>query len=288
MQLDAPQDNLGAGLIVDRDRLLVDGAGVDAADLLRLAQGAGVGVGRMFADQETTTPLLPAAENRAGAEVAIRKPQLPGSGCGQQRSHQRALLGVTILTGNQVGDHPQVRIVDHQGLPRQRGTRETTQWLQALLARSQMIAVQDPQLKAGHADLRLGRERPQHRAEPLRAACYQGAYHRRLGPIDLVVERGNRNRQRPLGDRRLGRRMQRRAQTHGDQRHQVHRGRKQQLPRVLPLAVLLKQGIEPLRLQRPFQPQARHDRDWTTLDEPLHDPIQCHVEPSRHWLMAKV
>ena len=207
----------------------------------------------MLAHEEAGLRCLPAQQDRAGAELPIGDPQLPWLGAVQQGGHRGALALIRVLTGQDVGDQPAVRVVYHQRVPRQRGPTMPAQGRQALLAGWQVIAVKHAHLPARQA----GTAAPSrgHRHQALGAAAHQRPQDRWLGAVDLVIERGQRHRQRFHGPRRS---MQRWTEAEGDQRHKLDHGREQQLARVLPLAVLLEHRVDPLARKGMLQRNPRH------------------------------
>lgn len=117
-----------------------------------------------------------------------------------------------------------------------------------------MIAVDDAHLPAGQAG-RCAQGRDD-RLQALGAALDQGPQQGRLGTPDLVVQRRQRYGQ-VVHLARGG--MQRRAQSQGNQRHQLdHRG-KQQLAWILALPVSLEHFVDPGGRHCPFQRQTCHD-----------------------------
>lgn len=183
------------------------------------------------------------------------------------RAHALALVG--ILAGHDVAHQGAVRVVDHQRVARQRRAAKAAQRRQPLLAGRQVVAVEHPQLPARQA--RRPAKTCGHRRQPLCAALHQRAQHRRLGALDLGVQRRQRHRHQLVHLAR--RRMQRWAQAQCDQRHQFHHGGEQQLARVLALAVLLEHLVDPLRRQRLVQRQARHHARRAGVLEPLNNRL---------------
>jgi hypothetical protein len=114
-------------------------------------------------------------------------------------------------------------------------------------------------------------QRRHHRRQALGAADHERTHQRRLGAIDLVVQRRDRHRQRRAGG--LCRRVQRWPQPYGHQAHEFDRGRKQQLAHVLVLRVLGKHFIDPSRIEHALQRQPRHQRHGAVVRKALHDSI---------------
>jgi hypothetical protein len=142
-----------------------------------------------------------------------------------------------IFARHEVYDNSGIRIVDYQRVARQRGATKRPQRCEAFLARRQMIAVHNANAVPGtQARLRLSRP-SQHWFQPSHAADDERPRKRWLGVVDLVVQRCQRHRQILA---RLRSCVYGRLKSHRHDRHEIHRGRKQQLSRVLPLSMLFK------------------------------------------------
>jgi len=129
---------------------------------------------------------------------------LPRLRAGQQWRNQSTLALVRVLVGHDVGNQAAVRVVNHLRLPRQRRTTMPTQRRQALLAVRQVMAVEHAQAPAWQE--RAAVHGCGHRRQALGAAAHQGAQDGRLGAVDPVIQRRQRDRQRRYRPRR---RMQR-------------------------------------------------------------------------------
>ncbi len=189
----------------------------------------------VLAHNEAGPGLVAALQDGAGAKVAVCDPYLARPGAIEQGHHAGALTFVGVLAGHQIDHLRQVGVVHHQRVTGQRRTTVPAQRRQALLRAWQVVAIDDAHLPARHTGGHVQRrsDGPQARA----AALNQGAQQRQFGALDLVVERGQRDGQMlHLARRRVQRRLQ--AQAH--QGHQLHDGGKEQLARVLALAVGLE------------------------------------------------
>ena len=100
----------------------------------------------MLAHNEAGLRLVPADQQRAGAEMAVADPDLSRPGSLQHRKGQRAFALVRVLPCNQVSHKTAVGIVNHDGLPRQSRPAMPTQHCQALFAARQVIAVEHAKL----------------------------------------------------------------------------------------------------------------------------------------------
>jgi hypothetical protein len=220
----------------------------------------------VLAHPETRPRRLPAGQQRAGAELPVGDPKLPRLGALQHRDGQRAFALVRVLARDQVDHQAAVGVVHHDRLPRQSRPTMPSQRCQALVAAGQVIAVKHAQRVARQR--RSGGQRCHHRRKPLGRTLHQGAQDARLGVVDLVVERGQRHRQRALLARR---RMQRRTQPQRDQRHQLHHRGEQQLTRILALARGLEHQVDPVGGKRTVQRRARHHARRRVLLEPSQD-----------------
>jgi site-specific DNA recombinase len=228
----------------------------------------------MLAHQEAGLRRLPAQQDRSRAELPISDPQLPRPSAVQQVGDGRALALVGVLAGQDVGDQPAVRVVDHQRVSRQRRAAVPAQGCEALLAGRQVVAVEHAQLPARQAGAAI--PACSHRPQPLGAAANQRPQHARFGAIDLVVERADRHRQ-PLQGPRRG--VQGRAQAKGDQRHQLDHRREQQLARVLPLSVLLEYRVDPVARKGVLQRNPCHHARRRALLETLEDRVPNGTAP---------
>jgi hypothetical protein len=226
----------------------VDARALAPVALLHQSRVAGV-----LAHDEAGPCLTEALHDGVGAEVPIGYPQLPGLGTVHQGLHAHSLALVRVLAGHDIAHQAQVRVVDHQAVSRQRRPSMLAQRLQSLFAARQVIAVDDAQLPSRQA--RLPIDLSTNRNQTLRTAAHQSSQNRRLGALELVVQRRHRHRQvRHLA---CGR-MHRRPQSQRDQRHQLHDGREHQLPRILTLAIRLEHLIHPRSRQRLLQRHSRH------------------------------
>ena len=250
LQFNAPPGSL---FCVDLQGLLAQLSRLAAA---RFPPGAFVHDHRVFAvlaHDEAGPGLVAALQDGAGAKVAVCDPDLARPGAIEQGHHSGALAFVGVFAGHQVDHLRQVGVVDHQAVARQRRAPVFAQRCQALLRARQVVAIDDAQLPAWHA-----RTHVQRRCDGLQAraaALNQGAQQRQFGALDLVVERGQRDGQ--VFHLARGR-VQRRLQAQADQRHQLHDRGKQQLPRVLALAVGLEHLVDPGRRHGLLQRNARH------------------------------
>ncbi len=116
-----------------------------------------------------------------------------------------------------------------------------------------VIAVEHAQLVARQSGTRT--QMRHHRGKPLGRALHQSAQDAWLGMVDLVIQRGQRDRQMLHLPRR---RMQRRTQPQRNQRHQLHNCREHQLARILALALGLEHRVNPVWRKRPLQSRPRH------------------------------
>jgi site-specific DNA recombinase len=270
-ELDAPP---GFGRPGQLDPLLAHCTGLAAAagapgSLCRQLRGAA-----MLAHQEAGLRGLPTQQNRSRAELPIGDPQLLRPSAGQQVGGRRALALVRVLAGQDVGDQPAVRIVDHQRVSRQRRAAVPAQGCEALLAGRQVVTVEHAQLPARQAGTTIPARG--YRPQPFGAAADQCPQHRRLRAIDLVVERADRHWQRLQAPRRS---VQRRAQAKGDQPHQLDHRREQQLARVLPLSVLLEYRVDPAARKGVLQRNPCHHACRRALLETLEDRVPNGTAP---------
>jgi hypothetical protein len=89
-----------------------------------------------------------------------------------------------------------------------------------------------------------------------------------FGAVDFVVEGGKRDGQ--VFGFTCGR-MQGRAQAECHEHHQPNDGGEQQLPRGLPLSMLVEHLVDPAGRQRMFQRRAGHQARRRILLEPRND-----------------
>ena len=195
----------------------------------------------------------PAQQQRAGAEMAVGDPHLSRPGRLQHRKGQHAFALMRVLPRDQVAHQAAVGIIHHDRLPRQSRPTMPVQHRQSLFAARQMVAVEHAKLIAGKcgADADTGHDRGQ----PARRTPHQGPQNARFGVVDLVIQRGQRNRQiAPLPCRGV----QGRTQPQRDQRHQLHHRGEQQIARILPLTFGLEHRVNPISGKCVLQCRSRH------------------------------
>ena len=81
----------------------------------------------MLSANERATALRDAESEPHRGEIAVENQQVPGLHTFQNVFEQGPFLGVGVLAEHQVADQPQVRLQDHQRLPRQAGVEPLTQ-----------------------------------------------------------------------------------------------------------------------------------------------------------------
>ena len=111
-------------------------------------------------------------------------------------AQQGSLLSVTVFTGLHVHHEIQARVIDHQRLSWQGSAAQRAQFLQPMLARLQTVAVQHSEDIPGQP----GRSRPAQLsyqgARLGRDVAHQRRGRGRLQPVELVIDRDHRHRQR--------------------------------------------------------------------------------------------
>jgi hypothetical protein len=103
--------------------------------------------------------------------------------------HQGPFLGVGILAEHQVADQPQVRLQDHQGLPRQTGVEPLTQRPESMIGSCQDIAVKDPRAVTRKIRLVSARQLFQNRPQFLGAEPDDGFAEIGIGASELALAR---------------------------------------------------------------------------------------------------
>ncbi len=276
VQFDSPQRHLPSCLIFNLDGLLEDNPCLHSPHLLQRTHFCRVRRTAMLADDEGGLLVMDGHQNPHGREVPVGQPQLSWLYAGKERPHQGALLRMGILGRQDVHHLVHLWRIHHQGLPGQGRSPEASQRLEPLLAGGQVVAIQHAHPVAPGPRLLQLLHRLDHGRKPLSAALYQRSYHLRLGMIDLVVQGCQRHPQLASG---LCRRMQRRAQAQGHQHHQLHHGGEKQLSRVLLVAVLLENLVDPFGTQRPLQDQPCHDSQGAFALKALEDVTEHHAFP---------
>ena len=152
-----------------------------------------------------------------------------------------------------------------------------------LLAGRQVVSIQH-----AHSIARSPGRLPQlqlldHGRQALPAALHQDTHQLPWRGVHLVVERLHRHLQLVAG---LRGGMQRRAQSQGHQRNQLHLGGEEQLAGVLPLTMLLEHCLQPLGAQRALHEQPRHDGQGAVAHEALEDGVEGH-DSSSGWSSPK-
>jgi hypothetical protein len=139
-------------------------------------------------------PLLDAAQKPARRKITIRDPKLPRLNSVEHPSEQPALLGMPVLTGENVSDEPSLWVQHCQSLPRKRGGSLVAKLSNATFGRLDATAVEDLrpvafQPRAVLAFPALASERASDRGELLSAVSNQFGGDPWLKGAQFVVDR---------------------------------------------------------------------------------------------------
>ncbi len=174
----------------------------------------------------------------AHAEVAVRYPHVPGPDLGQDVVQQRPLLGMAVLTRDQVRDQHQCRLQHRQRLARQGRGRLVACLPEAMFRGGEVVAVQDAHAVARHGLGQQAAEVAEYRLQPLRGVAHQFRGDLTFDAAQLVVHggegHGDVDHAGLVGGTDAG------LHVRDHQAHQVHHGREEQVAGVLRLGVLLE------------------------------------------------
>ncbi len=238
----------------------------------------------MLAQDEVGLLVTQAHDGARRAEVPIGQPEVSGLCVLEHRGQARPFLRMRVLDGHHVHHQPLLRGKDHKRVSRKRGAPEAPKWLHSLLGGRQVVAIDDAHpVPLGERRL-LALHGRDDGGKPLGALLYQRSDHPPFHAVDFVVN--GRHRDREVAG--LGRRMQRGSQPHRHKAHHLHHRREHQLARVLPLPMLLEQGVHPLRTDSTLYRQPRHHAEGTLLNEPLQDCSQGHGTSPRNFPLGQI
>src|SRR5205823_10562036 len=145
-------------------------------------------VAGMLADEEVRLATLDPEHELGGAEIAVVNPHLSFPDQLQRRANQGPLLGMAVLTGNDVRHQVALRVVHDQRLPRQRRGRLPAQHLEATLRGRQVVAVQDLYTVSGDRRRQFGPQFRDDSGEASRRIAYEGRGEGEFGALELAVD----------------------------------------------------------------------------------------------------
>jgi hypothetical protein len=178
-------------------------------------------------------------------------------------------LGVTILAEDDVGNQHPFGVEHDQRMTGQGPSADETQRLDPMLGPGQMTSVENPNAISLEPRIDAATDLINDIAESCGRMSYQSGAGARLDPVDLVVNR------LPCDTQARGHlfegRVDRRPNPTNNEAHQIDNVREQEVPRVLQLRMLFKQGVDRSRRQGVLQERLNHDAHRRILDEPLND-----------------
>ena len=228
----------------------------------------------MLADEVEAAAFGNGQQEPLDAEVAVGHPEVALADLGHDLIKQGALLGVAVLAQDDVGGHLPGRLVDDQGLTRQRRRAVLACLLQAVLRGRQMVAVEDAHPIArdglGQAPAEVGHDRLQAAGGVADQFGTDGGFD----PLQLVVDAGQRdgdvNGLVHVGGADGG------VSAGDHQTHQIDRGGEEQLPGVLLVRLPLEQLVQGGRAEGVFQDRLGHHGERAALHETLENRAQQH------------
>lgn len=96
----------------------------------------------MAADEEGAQ-IVNVTEEVSGTKIAVFNPQITGLHCLKEWPKQRAFLRMAVFTGEDIGDSPWGRLIDHQRFAGQGTPLGCTQFLDAMLTGFEAVAIDD-------------------------------------------------------------------------------------------------------------------------------------------------
>ena len=181
---------------------------------------------------------------------------------------------MAILAQKHIGNQHALLIQDHQRLARQGRRPGAAQFLEAMLGRGQMIAIEDLDLIAGQPTWVTGPQGLDHGLGERGGVAHQGGGHPGFDAIELVVQGGGRHPNGVFVGLIGG--MDGGMDPEHDFTHQLHQRGKQELAGILLLGGAGKQVINAWRIQEPLQDSPGHHTDRALLDEGGKDGVQQH------------
>lgn len=177
------------------------------------------------------------------------------------------------------GEHP-ARVEHHERLPGQGAGTASPEFVDTTLGRRQVAAVDDPHAVAGQPGHKAGGHRVDHRSQTRSGVRHQGRRDTNLQPVDLVVERGDRDGERVR--HRLVGGVERGLNTRDDHAQQVDDGREKQCLFVPLFGRGPENLVERVRRERVLEGSAYHDADGSSLGEALENRAEEHrrTEPA--------
>ena len=209
------------------------------------------------------------AEKVPRTKVAIGDPEVTRLHRTQYRGEQRALLGVSIFTRNDITHSARRGLVDHQRLAGQGARINPAQCVQPMLTRFKRVAIDDLYLVArqpGHAFTTHMLDQWHQLAGAL---AYQFRRSVGLELLEFVVDGDHRRPDlrfvSPIG------RVYGGLDAKDDLTHEILDRRKQQVACLLLLGRALIPQIEGIGPQDTLQRAPNHHRDGATIDKALKD-----------------
>ena len=242
--------------VTQLDGLLIDHSRWAMSDLPPPTQQRSLD-GAVLPDQEVPQPPGDTEEELQRAEVPIGQPQILGLDTGQRGVQQTAFLGVTILGQEYFFCQHPFLIQHDQDLARQRRRPRGAQLFNPMLGGRQMVAIQNPTAIARQPRLQTGVQAVDGRGRLPGRVPDQCRRHRRLDAIQLVVDRRQRNRGVVLFQSLEGR-VDAGLYSQNHIAHQADQGRKMQLLGVTRFGALAEKGVDPRRIEQPFENPAGH------------------------------
>jgi hypothetical protein len=183
---------------------------------------------------------------------------------------------MSVLTAEDIGEQPHLRLQHHQRLARQRSGRTRPRLLQPVLGLGERIAVQDLHPVSGQQRHAFSAQVPHDLRHLGRRLSHQRPVDPLLHPLELVVQSTKRDRDLLLSPLRFVRRIHRAAHPTDDLAHQIHHRREEQIPLVLHLRLAGEDPIDLLGAKHALHQRAGHHRHRAFLQEPRKDFSEHH------------
>ena len=97
----------------------------------------------MLAADEEGAQIVKVTEKVSGTNIAVFNPQITGLHRLEEWPKQRAFLRMAVFTGNDIGDEPRGRLIDHQRCAGPGTPLGFTQFLDAMLTGFEAVAIDD-------------------------------------------------------------------------------------------------------------------------------------------------
>ena len=240
----------------------------------------------MLADNELRPSQGNAKQKTRCTDVAVGNPQIVFFDGRQHLYQQASLLGVGVFAGKDVGHQHPIRFQDHQRQPRQGTAAEGPQFLDAVLARRQVVPVEDFSPVARQQSTMASSQPIRYFGHPQCRLAHHLPGNLSFHAVELVIDRLHGYR-KPLllGEVRV---VDRFANPRSHQGQQVYHRGKQQFRATLAFRCLGKDFVQQLRRDSVFQGSPKHHRHRTLLDKPIDNFTEYHcATPLRNAVKLK-